>query len=99
MTRATGRTSQIQRGDRKSWNLFVEQPDRGIARIAKQAADVTIPVVVVDAKMLEEGYFIARALGGNTLEPRPPANRTASFLLDQNLFNVVQTYAISPTHV
>lgn len=53
------------------FQIFVEEPDRRVARVAQEAPDGSASVIVIDAKVMEEIPLIAGAFRGDALLPRP----------------------------
>jgi hypothetical protein len=64
--------------------LFLEEPDRGIACVAQQAADRITLVVMIDAKMMNEQTFVKSSLCRLAALPKLATNCAAAVLLAQD---------------
>jgi hypothetical protein len=73
----------------KPSGIFFEHPDRGIATVAKQTANLSRVVVVIHAKKLHEPSVVTRSFRGHAILPWSAANRTATVLLLQEVFQLL----------
>jgi hypothetical protein len=86
--------AQVPDGRTEPFDIFFEEPDRRVARVAQQAADEVARVIVIDVEMVKEDILVTRALCRLTRRPVLPANSAATILVLQHELERFKGHAI-----